>query len=189
MNLNERFACRVVGQQRSTQRREPASTTPGDPDAALRAWLRDWAKAPRRQGRIPAIGAARAQAGVAKLTLHRWLQPVTGSVLLRPQMEVQAGGVAADPRRAASEGGLQYLVGVCLRATGVSDRRSPGALVHALRHAYATRLPRTAPPHARSWPWLGRASLITSQTYITTAVEQWRRTRPRRDSSRTPRSG
>jgi hypothetical protein len=37
MGLSQRFACRFVGQQRSTQRREPAATTPGDPDAALRA--------------------------------------------------------------------------------------------------------------------------------------------------------
>jgi hypothetical protein len=50
MNLSERFACRVVGQQRSTQRREPASTTPADPDAALREWLRDWAKNHPRRG-------------------------------------------------------------------------------------------------------------------------------------------
>ncbi len=40
--MSDRFACRVTGQQRSTPRREPTSTTPGDPDAALRAWLRDW---------------------------------------------------------------------------------------------------------------------------------------------------
>jgi hypothetical protein len=37
LGLSERFACRVTGQQRSTQRREPASTTPADPDAALAA--------------------------------------------------------------------------------------------------------------------------------------------------------
>ena len=50
MGLSERFACRVVGQQRSTQRREPTSTTPADPDAALRTWLRAWAKAHPRRG-------------------------------------------------------------------------------------------------------------------------------------------
>ena len=50
MGLSERLACRVVGQQRSTQRREPTLRTPGDPDAALRTWLRDWAKAHPRRG-------------------------------------------------------------------------------------------------------------------------------------------
>jgi len=50
LGLSERFACRVTGQHRATQRREPASTTPADPDAALRTWLRDWAKAHPRRG-------------------------------------------------------------------------------------------------------------------------------------------
>jgi hypothetical protein len=50
MNVSERFGCRVVGQHRATQRREPASTTPADPDAALRAWLREWAKSHSRPG-------------------------------------------------------------------------------------------------------------------------------------------
>ena len=50
MGVSERFACRVTGQQRSTQRREQPATTPGDPDAALRAWLRDWAKDHPRRG-------------------------------------------------------------------------------------------------------------------------------------------
>jgi len=35
MNVSERFACRVTGQHRATQRRPPTSTTPADPDAAL----------------------------------------------------------------------------------------------------------------------------------------------------------
>ena len=34
----------MTGQHRTTQRHEPAATTPQDPDAALRAWLRDYAK-------------------------------------------------------------------------------------------------------------------------------------------------
>jgi putative transposase len=50
MGLSERFACRVVGQQRSTQRRESAGTTPADPDAALRTWLRQWAADHPRRG-------------------------------------------------------------------------------------------------------------------------------------------
>lgn len=50
LGLSERFACRVVGQHRATQRRPPASTTPADPDAVLRSWLREWAKAHPRRG-------------------------------------------------------------------------------------------------------------------------------------------
>ena len=61
MNVSERFACRVVGQHRGTQRREPVSTTPADPDAALRTWLRDWAKAHPRRGFRNAYADARGE--------------------------------------------------------------------------------------------------------------------------------
>ena len=50
LGVSQRFACRVTGQQRSTQRRPPVSTTPADPDAALRDWLRAWAKTHPRRG-------------------------------------------------------------------------------------------------------------------------------------------
>ncbi|WP_159850713.1 IPT/TIG domain-containing protein [Nocardia sp. CY41] len=40
----------MSGQHRSTQRRPPAAHTASDPDAALRAWLRRWAKTRPRQG-------------------------------------------------------------------------------------------------------------------------------------------
>ncbi|REK75355.1 IS3 family transposase, partial [Rhodococcus erythropolis] len=50
MGLSQRFACRIVGQPRSTQRKELARNTPDDPDADLRKWLRDWAKANQRKG-------------------------------------------------------------------------------------------------------------------------------------------
>jgi hypothetical protein len=60
MKVSERFACRVTGQNRSTQRRSPAATTPADPDAGLRAWLRDWAKSHPRRGFRPAYHDARA---------------------------------------------------------------------------------------------------------------------------------
>src|SRR2546422_1194529 len=49
------------GQNRSTQRRPPAATTPADPDAGLRAWLRAWAKDHPRRGFRPAYHDARAE--------------------------------------------------------------------------------------------------------------------------------
>jgi putative transposase len=61
MKVSERFACRVTGQNRSTQRRPPAATTPADPDAGLRAWLRAWAKDHPRRGVRPAYHDARAE--------------------------------------------------------------------------------------------------------------------------------
>jgi putative transposase len=60
MQVSERFACRVTGQHRTTQRHRPASQTPGDPDAALRAWLRQWAKEHPRWGFRRAYHGARA---------------------------------------------------------------------------------------------------------------------------------
>jgi transposase InsO family protein len=50
LEVSERFACRVTGQHRATQRRPPQDQTPTDPDAALRAWLREYAKAHPRWG-------------------------------------------------------------------------------------------------------------------------------------------
>jgi hypothetical protein len=44
MGVSERFACRVTGQNRTTQRRDPVSTIVADPEAGLRAGLRDYAK-------------------------------------------------------------------------------------------------------------------------------------------------
>ena len=72
-------------------------------------------------------------------------------------------------------GGLQYLVEMALRAAGVGDRRSPGALVHALRHTYATRLADDGATASEIMVLLGHASLTTSQAYIdATAAEQRR---------------
>jgi putative transposase len=50
MGLSERFACRVTGQNRTTQRHQARAETPADPDAELRRWLRDYAKAHPRWG-------------------------------------------------------------------------------------------------------------------------------------------
>ncbi len=50
MGVSERFACRVTGQHRGTQRYCPRSQSPADPDAALRAWRRSYARAHPRWG-------------------------------------------------------------------------------------------------------------------------------------------
>ena len=50
MSVSERFACRVTGQHRTTQRHRRASQTLADPDAVLRQWLRLWAKEHPRRG-------------------------------------------------------------------------------------------------------------------------------------------
>jgi putative transposase len=61
LGVSERFACRVTGQHRATQRHQPAAATPADPDAALRAWLRDYARDHPRRGFRPAYHDARGE--------------------------------------------------------------------------------------------------------------------------------
>ena len=53
-----------------------------------------------------------------------------------------------------------------MRAAGVGDRRSPGALVHALRHTYATRLADDGATASEIMALLGHASLTTSQPSV-----------------------
>ena len=75
-----------------------------------------------------------------------------------------------DPLR---RGGLHYLVRQSLRAAGVSDRVQRGAMVHALRHTFATRLAEDGASAAEIAKLLGHASINSSQTYIdVTAREQ-----------------
>lgn len=78
-------------------------------------------------------------------------------------------------RRAAplQRGGLQYLVSTSLRTAGLNDRRATGALVHALRHTYATRLAEDGASASEIMALLGHVSITTSQSYIdATAREQ-----------------
>ncbi len=74
---------------------------------------------------------------------------------------------------ALQRGGLQYLVRTNLRAAGLNDRRATGALVHALRHTYATRLAEDGATASEIMALLGHVSITTSQSYIdATAREQ-----------------
>ena len=71
MAVSERFACRVTGQNRTTQRREPTGTTVADPGAALRQWLGKYAKDHPRRGFRPAYHDAR---GEGRSVNHKKLQ-------------------------------------------------------------------------------------------------------------------
>jgi len=51
----------VTGQHRASQRHQSATTTPADPKAALRAWLRAYAKDHPRRGFRPAYHDARGE--------------------------------------------------------------------------------------------------------------------------------
>jgi site-specific recombinase XerD len=67
------------------------------------------------------------------------------------------------PGEPLQRGGLRYLVEMALRAVGVADRRSPGALVPAMRHTFAPRLAEDGATASEIMTLLGHASLNTSQ--------------------------
>ncbi|QBJ97726.1 transposase [Rhodococcus sp. ABRD24] len=75
--MSERFACKVVGLHRSTFRRLPADQTPDDPDAGVRAWLREYARKNPCHGFRRAWAALRFDEGhrVNRKRVHRlWKQ-------------------------------------------------------------------------------------------------------------------
>ena len=80
LGVSERFACRVTGQHRTTQRHAPASDTPQDPDAALRAWLRGYARDHPRRGFRPAYHDARSDGWNVN---HKKIQRLRGEEGLR----------------------------------------------------------------------------------------------------------
>jgi integrase/recombinase XerC len=74
---------------------------------------------------------------------------------------------------AMGRGALQYLIGRAYREAGVAGHVPQGALVHALRHTFATRLAEDGASAVEIMRLLGHASLTTSQNYIdATAREQ-----------------
>lgn len=63
-------------------------------------------------------------------------------------------------------GGLQYLVLSCYRWAGLHDKVPTGALVHALRHTFATRLAEDGASASEIMRLLGHSSMNASQAYI-----------------------
>jgi transposase InsO family protein len=102
MQVSERFACRVTGQNRTTQRRHPVARTPADPDAAFRAWLRAWAKAHPRRGFRNAYHEAR---GEGWMVNHKRVQRLWREEGLRvPQRRRRKRlGTSTAPERPVAE--------------------------------------------------------------------------------------
>lgn len=99
-----------------------------------------------------------------------------------PSVRRRASNPGAAPRWPASaplfvgldneritRGVLQYRVLRAFKAAGPDAHRAPGALVHALRHTYATELANTNISVYSLMKLLGHESLATSQRYITAA--------------------
>ena len=76
--------------------------------------------------------------------------------------------VGRDGRR-ITRGALQYRILRAFKLAGPGVHRTPGALVHALRHTYATELANTNISVYTLMKLLGHESLATSQRYVISA--------------------
>ena len=68
-----------------------------------------------------------------------------------------------------TRGALQYRVLRAFKLAGPDAQRTPGALVHALRHTYATELANTNISVYTLMKLLGHESMATSQRYVISA--------------------
>lgn len=72
-------------------------------------------------------------------------------------------------------GGMQYLVQTVYRRAGVEGTRQKGALVHALRHTFATRLAENPNVTVHElMALMGHRSLSTTQGYVSSTARQLR---------------
>jgi site-specific recombinase XerD len=71
-------------------------------------------------------------------------------------------------------GALQYLVEQLYREAGIRTRVPAGALVHALRHTFATSLARNGASGTELQRLLGHESLATTQRYIDATAREVR---------------
>lgn len=81
--------------------------------------------------------------------------------------------VGVDGQR-ITRGALQYRVLRAFKLAGPDAQRNPGALVHALRHTYATELANTNISVYTLMKLLGHQSLATSQRYVNAAGTETR---------------
>jgi len=94
------------------------------------------------------------------------------------------GGLAAWPSAAPlfvgadgdriTRGTLQYRVLRAFRRAGIDSDRARGALVHGLRHTFATELANADVSVYTLMKLLGHESMVTSQRYVTAAGTETR---------------
>ena len=81
--------------------------------------------------------------------------------------------VGADGER-ITRGTLQYRVLRAFRRAGIDSDRARGALVHGLRHTFATELANADVTVYTLMKLLGHESMVTSQRYVTAAGAETR---------------
>lgn len=80
----------------------------------------------------------------------------------------------ANSGEALKRGGLQYMIDSLYREAGIRTRVPAGALVHALRHTFATSLARNGAGGTELQKLLGHESLATTQRYIDASAREIR---------------
>lgn len=97
-----------------------------------------------------------------------------------PTAEPWAAAPPGAPMWAGSQGEpmtvgqLEYMVKKAYTAAGINSHRPPGALIHALRHTFATRLVENGVSAVEVMGLLGHASLQTTQRYVATRPDHLR---------------
>jgi site-specific recombinase XerD len=86
--------------------------------------------------------------------------------------------------RPLRRGGLQYLVEQLYREAGIRTRVPRGALVHALRHTFATSLARNGATGTELQLLLGHESLATTQRYVDATAREVRQAARANDAYR-----
>jgi len=90
------------------------------------------------------------------------------------RLEERAPLFVANSGRGLARGGLQYLVEQLYREAGIRSRVPAGALVHALRHTFATSLARNGASGIELQRLLGHESLATTQRYVDATAREVR---------------
>lgn len=80
----------------------------------------------------------------------------------------------ANDGAALKRGGLQYLIDQLYREAGIRTKVPAGALVHALRHTFATSLARNGASGTELQRLLGHESLATTQRYVDATAREVR---------------
>ncbi|MGB8020007.1 MAG: tyrosine-type recombinase/integrase [Candidatus Nanopelagicales bacterium] len=114
---------------------------------------------------------------LAAYLAERWARwPVAGRA--RPVDPWSAPARAAlwlgDKGQPLTSAQLAHLVERAYRAAGINSHRPTGALVHALRHTFATSLLENGATAIEVMGLLGHASLATTQRYLTTRPDHLR---------------